>query len=85
VLWEKKQREVSVLKLVRHFQAFAEQWMQAIFQPAFALHRLLQQVCTTAERLVVKASRKRHTTAHILRESLQNQREAVVFLKVINA
>jgi len=85
VLWEKKQRELSVLKLVRHFLAFAEQWMQAIFQPAFALHRFLQQVCATAERLVVKASRKRRTTAQILRESLQNQGEAVVFLKVVNA
>jgi hypothetical protein len=84
-LWEKRQREVSVLKLVRHCQAFAERWMQAIFQSAFELRRLLQQVCTTAERLVAKASRKRRTTAQILRESLQNQGAAVVFLEVINA
>ena len=84
-LWEKQQREVSVRKLVRHCQAFAERWMQAIFQSAFELRRLLQQVCTTAERLVAKASRKRRTTAQILRESLQNQGAAVVFLEVVNA
>jgi Transposase DDE domain len=84
-LWEKQQREVRVLKLVRHCQAFAERWMQAIFQSAFELRRLLQQLCTTAERLVAKASRKRRTTAQILRESLQHQGAAVVFLEVINA
>lgn len=84
-LWEKQQRELSVLKLVRHCQAFAERWMQAIFQSEFALRRLLQQVCTTAERLVVKASRKRRTTAQILRESLQNQGKAVVFREAVNA
>lgn len=84
-LWETQPREVSVLKLVRHCQAFAERWMQAMFQSEFALRRLLQQVCTTAERLVVKASRKRRTTAQILRESLQNQGAAVVFLEAVNA
>jgi hypothetical protein len=84
-LWEKQPRELSVLKLVRHCQAFAERWMQAIFQSEFAWRRLLQQVCPTAERLVVKASRKRRTTAQILRESLQNQGKAVVFREAINA
>ena len=84
-LWEKKQREVSVLKLVRHFQAFAERWMQAIFQSAFELRRFLQQVCATAERLVAKALRKRRTTAQLLRESLQNQSETVVFMEAVNA
>src|SRR5688500_10680399 len=84
-LWEKQQRAVSVLKLVRHCQAFAARWRQAIFQSAFELRRLLPQVCTTAERLVAKASRKRRTTAQILRESLQSQGAAVVFLEVINA
>ena len=84
-LWEKQQRELSILKLVRHCQAFAERWMQAIFQSEFALRRLLQQVCTTAERLVVKASRKRRTTAQILRESLLNQGKAVVFREAVNA
>lgn len=84
-LWEKKQREVSVLKLVRHFQACAERWLQAIFQSAFALRRFLQQLCTTAERLVGKASRKRRTTAQKLRDSLQNQGEADVFMEAVNA
>jgi DDE family transposase len=41
-LWEKQQRELSVLKLVRHLPAFAERWMQAIFQSAFALRHFLQ-------------------------------------------
>jgi hypothetical protein len=84
-LWEKKRREVSVLKLVRHFQAFAERWMQAIFQSAFELRRFLRHVCATAERLVGKAVRKRRTTAQLLRESVQNQRETVVFTEAVGA
>jgi hypothetical protein len=84
-LWEKQQRELSVLKLVRHWQAFAERWMQAIFQSEFAWRGLLQQVCATAERLVSKASRKRRTTAQVLRESLHNQGEAIVLMEVVNA
>jgi hypothetical protein len=83
--WLKTKRELSLLKLVRHGQAFAERWMQAILQSKFALRRLRQQVCTTAERLVVKASRKRCTTAQILRDSLQKQGAAVVFLEAVNA
>jgi hypothetical protein len=84
-LWEKKHREVSVLKLVRHCQAFAERWMQAMFQSAFEVRRFLQQVCATAERVVAKALRKRRTTAQLLRESLQNQGEASVFIEAVNA
>jgi hypothetical protein len=84
-LWEKKQREVSVLKLVRHFQAFAERWMQALFQSAFEVRRFLHQLCATAERLVVKALRKRRTTAQILRESLHNHYEAAVFTEAVHA
>jgi Transposase DDE domain len=84
-LWAKKQRELSVLKLVRHFQAVADWWMQAIFQSEFVLHRFLQRACATAERLVVKASRKRHTTAQILRESLAKQDEAVALIEAVNA
>jgi hypothetical protein len=84
-LWEKKQREVSVLKLVRHCQAFAEQGMQALFQSAFEVRRFLRQVCATAERLVAKALRKRRTTAQILRESLHNQCEATVFMEAVHA
>lgn len=84
-LWEKKQREVSVRKLVRHFQAFAERGLQAMFQSAFELRRFLQHVCATAERLVGKAVRKRRTSAQLLRESVQNQRETVVFMEAVGA
>ena len=84
-LWVKKQRERSVLKLVRHFQALADRWMQAIFQSEFALRRFLQQACATAERLVAKASRKRHTTAQILRESLAKQDDAIALMEAVNA
>lgn len=81
----KKHRELSVLKLVRHFQAVAERWMQAIFQSEFALRRFLQRACATAERLVAKASRKRHTTAQILREGLAKQEEAIALMEAVNA
>jgi Transposase DDE domain len=84
-LWAKKQRELSVLKLVRHFQALAERWMQVIFQAELALRRFLTRACATAERLVGKASRKRYTTAQILRESLAKQDETIAFGEVVNA
>jgi hypothetical protein len=74
-LWMKKTRELSLLKLMRHLQAFAASWMQAIFQSEVVLHRVLVRVCATAERLVVKASRKRRTTAQILPESLCQQHD----------
>jgi hypothetical protein len=84
-LWLKKNRALSLLKLVRPFQAFAERWMQAICQAALERRRLLQRACATAERLGVKALRKRRTTAHILRDSLQKQIEAVTFTEAVNA
>src|SRR2546421_7045300 len=84
-LWLKKKRELSVLKLVRHFQALADRWMHAIFQSEFVLRRFLQRTCATAERLVAKASRKRHTTAQILRESLAKQDEAIALMEAVNA
>jgi hypothetical protein len=84
-LWMKKKRELSLLKLMRHLQAFAASWMQAIFQSEFILHRVLVRVCGTAERLVVKASRKRRTTAQILQESLCQQHESVAFAEAVNA
>src|SRR5215467_3439243 len=74
-----------VLKLVRHFQALADRWMQAIFQSEFVLRRFLQRACATAERLVAKASRKRHTTAQILRDSLAKQDEAIALMEAVNA
>jgi hypothetical protein len=84
-LWFKKKRELSLLKLVRHFQALADRWMHAIFQSEFVLRRFLQRACATAERLVAKASRKRHTTAQILRESLAKQDEAIALMEAVNA
>ena len=84
-LWAKKQRELSVLKLVRYFQALADRWMHAIFQSEFVLRRFLQRTCATAERLVAKASRKRHTTAQILRESLAKQDESGALIEAVNA
>ena len=84
-LWMKKKRELSLLKLMRHLQAFAASWMQAIFQSEFALRRFLTRVCATAERFVAKASRKRRTTAQILRENLRQQHESVAFAEAVNA
>ena len=71
--WQKRQREVSLLKLVRHFQASADQWVQALFQSRVQLARFLVRACTAAERLVTKEVRKRPTSAQSLRNSLEPQ------------
>jgi Transposase DDE domain len=71
--WQKQQGEVSLLKLVRHFQASADQWLQALFQSAAQLAQFLARACTAAERLVTKAVRKRPTSAQSLRNSLEPQ------------
>jgi hypothetical protein len=84
-LWVKKKRELSLLKLVRHCQAVADRWMQALFQSELALRRFLTRACATAERLVVKAARKRRTTAQILRASLGQQHASVEFAAVVNS
>jgi len=84
-LWWKKKRELSLLKLVRHFPALADRWMQAIFQSEFELHRFLTRACATAERLAAKASRKRRTTAQILHESLSQHHESAALVMAINA
>jgi hypothetical protein len=84
-LWLKKKRALSLLKLVRHFQAVADRWMQAILQSELALRRFLTRACATAERLAAKASRKRRTTAQILRASLGQQHESIEFAAVVNA
>jgi hypothetical protein len=81
----KEQRELSVRTLVRHVQALAERWMQVIVQSAFVLRRFLQRACTPAERLVAQASRKRHTTAQILRDSLAKQDKAIALMEAVNA
>jgi len=84
-VWLKKKRELSVLKLVRHFQALAAQWMHAIFQSELALRRFLQRACATAERVATKASRTRQTTAQRLRESLRQQHESMECTAAVNA
>ena len=81
----KRQCELSFLKLVRHFQALSAQWVQALFPSQIELRRFLQHACATAERLVLKASRKRCTTAHILRDCLNKRHEAGAFVDAVNA
>ena len=84
-LWLKKHRELSLLKLVRHFQALADSWMKVIFQSELELHRFLKRACATAERLTAKASRVRRTSAQTLRECVEQQHELVEFAVAINA
>jgi Transposase DDE domain len=71
--WQKQHREVSLLKLVRHFQASADQWFQALFQSGGQLARFLARACAAAERLVTKEVRNRPTSAQSLRNSLELQ------------
>jgi hypothetical protein len=84
-LWVKHKRELSLLKLVRHFQALAARWMQALFQSELELHRFLQRACAAAERLVAKAARKRQTTAQRLQEDLRQPLESIGFAVAVNA
>lgn len=84
-VWAQKRRELSVLKLVRHFQALADRWLQVLFQSPFELYRFLHRACATAERLVAKASRKRRTTAQLLRESLRTQNDPLELAVAVNA
>ncbi len=65
-------------------QSLADRRMQAIFRSEIELYHFLTHVCATAERLVVKASRKRRTTAQILRESVSQHRESAALAMVIN-
>lgn len=71
-VWQ-QHRELSLFKLARHFQASADYWLQSLFQPPPLLLSFLSRLCTTAERLVRKAVRKRRTSAQRLRESLETQ------------
>jgi hypothetical protein len=72
-VWQKQQREVSLVKLVRHFQAGAEQWLQVLFRSPQQLTAFLSQACAAAERLVRKALRNHPTSAQYLRASLESQ------------
>jgi Transposase DDE domain len=71
-LWEQHRRELSFLKLIRHLQAGAERWLHALFQSEAALRCFLLQTYTAAARLVTKASRKRRTTAQLLRDRVRS-------------
>jgi hypothetical protein len=72
-VWQTQQREVSLIKLVRHFQAGADQWLRVLFQSPSQLTTFLSQACAAAERLVRKAVRTRRTSAQRLRDSLGPQ------------
>lgn len=76
-LWADKRRELSLLKLMRHLQAVADRWLQALFASTATLRHVLSQVWVSAERLATKASRKRRTSAQRLRESLQTQHDFI--------
>jgi hypothetical protein len=84
-LWRRKRRALSGLKLIRHFHALADSWMQAIFRSEIALYHFLTHACATAERLVGQASRNRRTTVHILHESLSQHPESAELAMAINA
>jgi hypothetical protein len=71
--WQKQQREVSLLRLVRHFHASADQWLPTLFQSGAHLTRCLARACAAAERLVTKEVRQRPTSAQSLRQSLGAQ------------
>jgi hypothetical protein len=83
-LWLQHQRELSLLKFARHFQALAASWLQAIFQSACELYHFLQRACATAERLAAKAARKRRTTVQILREDIRQPLESGAFATAVN-
>jgi hypothetical protein len=72
-VWQKQQRELSLLKLVRHFQAGADQWFHLLFRSLRPLVAFLLRACATAERLVRKAVRQRRTTAQRIRDGLAIQ------------
>ena len=84
-LWQTKHREVSLLKLVRPFQAGADQWLQVLLQPAPDLRSFLHRACASAERLIAKASRKRCTSAQLLRASLSRQNDFIEFTEALAA
>mgnify|MGYP001181020258 CR=1 FL=1 len=84
-LWLQHQRELSLLKFARHFQALAAHWLQAIFQSACKLYRFLQRACATATRLAAKAARKRRTTAQILQEDIRCSLESGALAITVNA
>ena len=63
VVWQQQQREVSLLKLVRHLQAGADQRLQALFQSGVAAHWLLPRAWAVAQCLAPKEVRNRPPSA----------------------
>ena len=78
-LWTRQQRELSFLKLVRYLQAFADRWLQALFESTAILGHLLSHICVCAQRVIAKASRKRRTSAQRLRKSIETQNDCIEF------
>jgi len=50
-LWQHQHRELSLFRLVRHCQAWADHWFQHLFQSPLQLAAFLSRLCATAERL----------------------------------
>ena len=72
-MWQQQQRGVSLVKLMRPFQAGADQWFQVLFQSVLQLTAFLARAFATAERLVRKAVRNRCTSAQRVHASLESQ------------
>jgi hypothetical protein len=66
---QQQQRELSLLRLVQHFQAGADHWLHVLFPRARQLTTVLARACATAQRLARKAARSRPTSAQRLRDS----------------
>jgi len=65
-LWETKKREVSFLKVIRHFQAKSSKIMELIVKPVSFADFLLDEFLETC-RLCVMDLRKRLSTAQKIR------------------
>ena len=76
-LWSRQRRELSFLKLIRYLQALADRWLQALFESTTTLRSFLSHLCVSAQRVIVKASRQRHTSAQRLRASLETQNDFI--------
>ena len=84
-VWLKKKRELSVLKLVRHFQALADRWRHAIFQSAFVLTPLSPTGLRHRRTSGSQGSAQETNHSPNMRESLSQQHEAIEFVAAVNA
>ena len=76
-LWTRQHRELSFRKFVRYLPALADRWFQALFESPPTLHHWLSLVCGCAQRVIVKASRNRPTSAQRIRQSLTGQNDFI--------